>query len=722
MYPSMTTNAHDSTRDRRRLRGAQNSRRCPTLQNTCRPRRSDRRSSTMLAASSPAPILPSVVVDVVDADADADRRSEVGFALLARLERDIPRLRSFLASVHFAHERSRRLAVGSLYHPTRAFTLAKARYERTWMPLLASRAPGSPPLAPPLDVQWVHHLHRLDPEAYARDCERAFGRVVDPSGGDPFAFAGGDVDDAAERAAREAWRTAGSPWPFDLDDALDLDASDEISSADVVHPRDPAPDGAFSASCDLAASARRQGGFLWQVLPRRYADADFLRVARDRYLKFLGLRRARPDCFLVPTYDIDLAWHAHLSLPSAYTSDTAALCGGRLFPHDDSVDDRTPGAKLDVCHRDTEALWSLAYPGSTHGRDGGMWRGDPPDWYWSAAWRPECLLGPGPVTEAHVFPVPVPDPGDWNSPEIAPGTFYAPVRHDRAASDFETTRFHPSVIIARTSVTHPPFGREADPNIVYVKISLEVASSAAVDGKPTSLSDALGPRGDRWVAFDMPRDAEGRRILPANVSPKFVVPAGAKLPERAGRVHFVTPVDVAAVFLDARDVFRRNDARVAATGVTMAAGVACMYVRFQLDGAAWLFAVGLVLIVAGDLILSLLSRGFALVAGTVWFGRAPRPTRRTDGNAAGAACVSACGGRGGVCAYNKHRGVMGVVAAAGLLGGAAAAEAREARSRRSAAGAGCGAGGVVGGEGGDCAGGGDGGGGCGGGGCGGCGG
>ena len=88
-------------------------------------------------------------------------------------------LRRFLARVHFAHETVPDLMAGALYHPTDVFELAKARYERVWMPLLASENSASPrKLAAPLDVRWMHHLHRLDPDAYRIDCERAFGRPL----------------------------------------------------------------------------------------------------------------------------------------------------------------------------------------------------------------------------------------------------------------------------------------------------------------------------------------------------------------------------------------------------------------------------------------------------------------------------------------------------------------------------------------------------------------
>ena len=124
-------------------------------------------------------------------------------------------LRRFLARVHFAHETVPDLMAGALYHPTDVFELAKARYERVWMPLLATQIPSGARLAAPLDVQWVHHLHRLDPDAYRADCERGFGRLIDPA--DPFLVAGDGVpaeDPVAEASARVAWSAIAPGWPF----------------------------------------------------------------------------------------------------------------------------------------------------------------------------------------------------------------------------------------------------------------------------------------------------------------------------------------------------------------------------------------------------------------------------------------------------------------------------------------------------------------------------
>ncbi len=54
------------------------------------------------------------------------------------------------------------------------------RYKTHWLPLLNAR-PSDPDLIPPLDVAFVWLCHRLAPEAYARDCQKWFGKVLNPT-------------------------------------------------------------------------------------------------------------------------------------------------------------------------------------------------------------------------------------------------------------------------------------------------------------------------------------------------------------------------------------------------------------------------------------------------------------------------------------------------------------------------------------------------------------
>ena len=80
--------------------------------------------------------------------------------------------------------------------------------------------------------------------------------------------------------------------------------------------------------------------------------------------------------FLVPTYDIDLIWHAHQLNPEAYNKDLTQILG-KVLNHDDSDSDRTPGHKLQHGFTQTCKLWFETY-GSIYQRAGAMHRGEPP--------------------------------------------------------------------------------------------------------------------------------------------------------------------------------------------------------------------------------------------------------------------------------------------------------------------------------------------------------
>ena len=454
-------------------------------------------------------------------------------ATLDRLATAAADLRRFLARVHFAHETVPGMMPGALYHPTEAFDLAKARYEHVWMPLLASENSASPrKLAAPLDVQWMHHLHRLDPDAYRVDCERAFGRLVDPA--DPFLVAGDGApseDRAAESFARAAWNTLAPEWPFDLEDAL----IDHRRRGGRL-PRSRALSSFDSSSCDMVGSATRQGGFLWQVLPcETYGDEDFIRRAVRRYAMLVGLWRDFPGEFLVPTYDQDLVWHAHLSVPSVYEKEMRTATYRHAIGHDDSVNDRTPGAKLEVRGRRTMELWRTHYPVSAwdepYARTGAMWRGDAPDWYWTCQFpRPiPPSRAPGPVTE-----------GSQRTPavELAPNVFYAPPSGNPDYTSMENEKSGWLGIFEGT--VPPPFGRAVDPGVQYVKVKVLCAGTTEL-----CRDDDEGA----WLRFRVPKE-----IFP----PEFIADVGRRnrlslittlsfqLPHCENYLYatFITPVDI----------------------------------------------------------------------------------------------------------------------------------------------------------------------------------
>ena len=534
----------------------------------------------------------AAAVDLAPRRAD-EARTALPFppATIDRLARAASSLRRFLARVHFAHERVPGLLPGALYHPTEAFRLAKARYERVWMPLLAARAAeeageekGNPKslLAAPFDVQWVHHLHRLDPDAYRADCLRAFGRIVDPS--DPFLVAGlgpgtgsdARAEAAAEAAARAAWAAAAPGQPFDLADALRLsrtekDASRLPGDSNATPASMDAPTlFACLAGGDLLEVAIRQGGFLWQVLPgaSRYGDESFVRAACERYAALVGLWRRFPGEFLVPTYDMDLAWHAHLATPSLYAREMRAATG-RVVGHDDSVTDRARGSKLSVSFARTKALWTETYAGDGddvretfetekapsaepsrrapsprrgYAKDGAMWRGDPPDWYWTCAFRgldavAELLEpSPGPVTEsAWAATAPAPAGG---VAELGPGVFYAPASnwkdHTSKKHELEGWKCYFEGFVP------PPFGRVFDPGLQYVQIHVT---------SPRGVQHTRNPLIPSWVQFMLPSSAFPPDFVRDDPSVRsHGVPCVFQLPpvfqSEGVDARFVTPVDL----------------------------------------------------------------------------------------------------------------------------------------------------------------------------------
>jgi len=155
--------------------------------------------------------------------------------------------------------------------------------------------------------------------------------------------------------------------------------------------------------------------------------------------------------FCVPTYDIDLMWHAHQLCPSAYGADCARLFGG-LKDHDDSDQDRTQGSKLSDGHRDTELAWERLF-GKAYPRAGCMYRGRHRTRWTSQAC---CCGGPrrwmGPWARclcSHCHPQPLPQRLRplllWPLPPVAPGP----------GQGIATAEAHPSLQKPKPSPSSP---------------------------------------------------------------------------------------------------------------------------------------------------------------------------------------------------------------------------------------------------------------------------
>ena len=127
---------------------------------------------------------------------------------------------------------------------------------------------------------------------------------------------------------------------------------------------------------DIASAVQRQKVFFYQVSLPHYENKTFLEESIKRYEMYLKLKSIYPKEFLVPCYDMDIVWHTHQSKPVDYESETKALVGFHL-PHDDSVNNRSPGSKLNNSQAVTEKLWKDTF-GVDFPKKGCMFRGNPP--------------------------------------------------------------------------------------------------------------------------------------------------------------------------------------------------------------------------------------------------------------------------------------------------------------------------------------------------------
>ena len=127
---------------------------------------------------------------------------------------------------------------------------------------------------------------------------------------------------------------------------------------------------------DIASAVQRQKVFFYQVSLPHYGDRTFLEESIKRYEMYLKLKSIYPKEFLVPCYDMDIVWHTHQAKPVNYENETKAIIGFHL-PHDDSVNNRSPGSKLNDSQAITEKLWKSTF-GVDFSRDRCMFRGNPP--------------------------------------------------------------------------------------------------------------------------------------------------------------------------------------------------------------------------------------------------------------------------------------------------------------------------------------------------------
>jgi hypothetical protein len=242
-------------------------------------------------------------------------------------------------------------------------------------------------LIPPLDIAFCWMLHRLSPKAYEADCISLFGTVL-PAGqancAGPEALCHVWVGNAAEEdsvLARLQWpchaRAARPQETRELYGGVIPRLKLCRTSFRVFLPRYCWPvmsekgavvhefsfDKVFAVnqrwqlaiSYDIEAAAKRQKTFFFNVMTEYYERDTSLRNAVTRYVRFLTLMREHPNKFLVPMYDIDLVWHAHIASTVAYERDCESFVG-RFIDHQEG-DDRSESGKVVPGFRRTEELW-----------------------------------------------------------------------------------------------------------------------------------------------------------------------------------------------------------------------------------------------------------------------------------------------------------------------------------------------------------------------------
>mmetsp|Transcript_27380 Transcript_27380/g.57633 ORF Transcript_27380/g.57633 Transcript_27380/m.57633 type:complete len:622 (-) Transcript_27380:1194-3059(-) len=310
--------------------------------------------------------------------------------------------------------------LSSCPHSTKNYYALNAlrRYRDLWLPLLAKQTSmdvgsdsngtdESVSLIPPPDVAWLWHCHRLAPARYSSYIKTRFGpdtskKILETE----VAFAAqfshecpDDVDVNAEEAnqaivkqkAREIWRDAYPLEPFFQD--AETGANSESSPLLLTSPTSTSTSKSVLVDqqsldldgFDLLSSADHQCNFLWQVSGINFENEEFLCDGVLEYVKFLKLKNVAPNQVIVPTYQIDLIWHTHiLASIHQYDCDCIAV-SGRTIHHDDSLNDRTEGGKLDVSFQETKRLWKDTY-GEEYYCIGGMYRGEPPDDFFQREW------------------------------------------------------------------------------------------------------------------------------------------------------------------------------------------------------------------------------------------------------------------------------------------------------------------------------------------------
>ena len=242
----------------------------------------------------------------------------------------------------------------------------------------------------------------LAPTAYAEDCKRIVNRVIG------HRLMSRARMDRQREATRQLWKKhyGQSQVPFDVTEgetpktqhktnstavngsageaekqedgegAKSSEASAINGAAASAAAAAAGAEGGSKIRYNITAAAMRQAVFYYQVSLDHYRDPMFLTDAILRYKMYLYLKQRNKETFLVPCYDMDLIWHTHQVHPIPYQKETTSVLGF-VLKHDDSVNDRKEGSKLNNADDVTRRLWQDLFK-VPFARPGSMFRGNPP--------------------------------------------------------------------------------------------------------------------------------------------------------------------------------------------------------------------------------------------------------------------------------------------------------------------------------------------------------
>jgi len=237
------------------------------------------------------------------------------------------------------------------------------RYKEYWLPMLAHHFNDCKSIYPPIDVAWVWHCHMLCPTKYANDCMSLFGRLL------PHEHLSRDERLTRQEATKKLWKS-------ECFASFNYQSENSISDSETFLRGGPS-----KISYNLKEASLRQKEFYYQASLPHYKEREYLEIAVANYFKFLQLKALRKQLFIVPTYAIDVVWHAHQCDPIHYEIECNAALG-YLLPHDDEVNDRSTGSKLNTSYDETVANWLMLYK-EDYFCAGGMYRGEPKSKFYS---------------------------------------------------------------------------------------------------------------------------------------------------------------------------------------------------------------------------------------------------------------------------------------------------------------------------------------------------